>query len=265
MVFGGLTFALILGVPAGNLLGGSLGYHGVFALVAVVSVLAAVGVQVGVPRIAAPPVVSLRERFAAAADRRVQLVLGMTVLACLSAMSVFTYIAPLLSATADVHGSTISLLLLMYGLGGAVGNSVGGRLTDRYGSRTLLLVVFSVFIVVLATLPLTATNAVNAAVVLFVWGMFTWSVNPPVQNWLIELSPANSGLLLSVNASAIYLGVGLSGVLGGLVISLVGVLVLPPIAAAVASVSLALLVLAGRPQPKALVTASPALDTATRQ
>jgi predicted MFS family arabinose efflux permease len=248
MVFGGLTFALILGVPAGNLIGGSIGYHGVFALVALVSLLAAAGVRAGVPQVDAPPAVSLRQRFAAAADRRVQMVLAMTVLACLSAFSVFTYIAPLLSETADVHGSTISLLLLAYGVGGAFGNSLAGRMTDRYGSRTLLKVVFTAYTIVLATLSVTATTAVSAAAVLFVWGLLTWSVNPPIQNWLIELAPANSGLLLSLNASAIYLGAGLSGVFGGLVISSAGVTVLPPIAAIVAVISLVLLMVASRPR-----------------
>jgi predicted MFS family arabinose efflux permease len=246
IVFGGLTFALIIGVPAGNLIGGKIGYEGVFALVAVVSVLAAVAVLVGVPRVSAPPAVKLRERFAAAADRRVQYVLGMTVLGCLAAFSVFTYISPLLSATAGVHGTTISLLLLAYGVGGAIGNSLGGRATDRFGSRTPLLIVFTVFVLVLATLPLTATTAVSAAFVLFVWGMFTWSVNPPIQNWLIELSPVNSGLLLSLNASAIYLGVGLSGVFGGLVVSQVGLLALAPIAAIIGALALVLLLLASR-------------------
>lgn len=247
MVFGGLTFALVLGVPAGSLLGGALGYQGVFALVAAASVLAAVGVGLGVPRVVAPPAVGLRERFSAAADRRVRLVLGMTVLGCLSAFSVFTYISPLLSTTAGVDGTTTSLLLLAYGIGGAVGNNLGGRATDRYGSRRPLLVVFGVFVVVLATLPLTTTTTAGAAAALFVWGVFTWSVNPPIQNWLIELAPATSGLLLSVNASAIYLGVGLSGVFGGLVVDWAGVVALPPIAAVVASGALVLLVLAGRP------------------
>ncbi|MEV4314474.1 MFS transporter [Actinocrispum sp. NPDC049592] len=251
MVFGGLTFALILGVPAGNLLGGRIGYEGVFGLVALVSLLAAISVFIGVPRVSAPPAVTLRERFAAAADRRVQMVLGMTVLGCLAAFSVFTYISPLLSRTADVHGTTISLLLLCYGVGGAVGNSVSGRITDRYGSRGPLTVVFIVFTAILATLPLTATTAVSAAVVMFVWGLFTWSVNPPIQNWLIELSPTNSGLLLSLNASAIYLGAGLSGVFGGLVISTVGVLALAPVAAIIAAGAVVLLLLASRsPKPQ---------------
>jgi predicted MFS family arabinose efflux permease len=260
-VFGGLTFALILGVPAGSLLGGSLGYQGVFAVVALASLVGALAVRLGVPQVAAPPVVTLRERFAVARDRRVLLVLGMTVLGCLSAFAVFTYIAPLLAVTAGVHGATISLLLLVYGVGGAIGNSVSGRLTDRFGSKRVLLVVFTVFTLVLATLPLTATSAVNAGVALFVWGLFTWSVNPPIQNWLIELQPVNSGLLLSLNASAIYLGVGLSGVFGGLVISGVGVVPPAPIASLLALAAFGMLVLASRGQdaqePKALVVVSP--------
>jgi predicted MFS family arabinose efflux permease len=245
-VFGGLTFSLIIGVPAGSLLGGSIGYQGVFALVGVASLLAAVIVRLGVPQVAAPPVVSVRERFAVAADRRVVPVLGMTVLACLAAFSVFTYISPLLGATAGVHGTVISLLLFAYGVGGAVGNSLGGRLTDRFGSQRLLYVIFSVFTVVLVTLPLTATTTVTAGIVLFVWGLFTWSVNPPIQNWLIELAPANSGLLLSLNASAIYLGVGLSGVFGGLIIDSVGITLLPPIAGVLALIAFGLLIHARR-------------------
>jgi predicted MFS family arabinose efflux permease len=253
-VFGGLTFSLIIGVPAGSLLGASLGYQGVFALVALSSLVAAAVVRLGVPRVDAPPVVSLRERFAVAADRRVVPVLGMTVLGCLAAFSVFTYISPLLAATAGVHGSVISLLLFAYGVGGAIGNSLSGRLTDRFGSQRLLLVVFTVFIAILATLPLTATTTVSAGVVLFVWGLFTWSVNPPIQNWLIELAPSNSGLLLSLNASAIYLGVGLSGVFGGLVIGTVGIVPLPPIAALLALAAMVLLIQATRrsrtPEPE---------------
>ena len=108
------------------------------------------------------------------------------------------------------------------------------------------------------------------AVALFVWGALTWSANPPIQSWLIELAPANSGLLLSLNASAIYLGVGLSGVVGGLVISWVGLLPLAPIAASLALVALVMLIFALKPRPaqeppNALVVTSPAPGSAARQ
>ncbi|RKT57625.1 MFS transporter [Saccharothrix australiensis] len=263
LVFGGLTFSLVFGVPAGNLLGGPLGYQGVFWLIAGVTAVAAVAVRLGLPRVEPPPGVRLRERFAPAADRRVVMVLMLTVLVCLAVFTVFNYIAPLLTATAHVDGAVISGLLVAYGVGGAFGNWASGRLTDRFGIRKLLLVLFSSFTVVLATLPLTTSTVAGAAVALFVWGALTWASNPPIQTWLIALAPANSGLLLSLNASAIYLGVGLSGVVGGVVISWVGLVPLAPIASLLAVVALVLLVLALRPprqepaEPNALVVASP--------
>ncbi|MEV8437090.1 MFS transporter [Actinosynnema sp. NPDC051121] len=269
LVFGGLTFSLVLGVPAGNLLGGPLGYQGVFALIAAVSAIAAVAVRLWLPRVDAPPAVGLRQRFAPAADRRVLMVLGLTVLACLAVFSVFNFIAPLLAKTANARGATISALLVAYGLGSVLGNWAAGRLTDRFDTRKLLVVLFSCFTVVLATLPLTTATPVSAAVALFVWGALTWSANPPIQSWLIELAPANSGLLLSLNASAIYLGVGLSGVVGGLVISWFGLLPLAPIASLLALAALVMLVFALKPErpqdPNALVVTSPAPGSLAKQ
>lgn len=243
-VFGGLTFALVVGVPAGSVLGGRLGYRGVFGLIAVVCVAVAVAVWLLLPRVAPPPRVGLRERFAGAADRRVLTILALTVLGVLATMSVYTYVVPLLTVIAGVSGPTVGLLLLVYGLGAVVGNTVGGRATDRFGALRTLLVTMVGFLVTLATLPFTATSAAGAGIALFVWAAFTWTFNPPVQNLLLELAPGG-GLLLSLNASAIYFGAGLSGVVGGLVISLAGVRLLPVVGTALGVVAL-LLVLALR-------------------
>ncbi len=247
MVFGGLTVALVIGVPMGNLLSGPLGYHGVFALVSAVSLAGALAVRLGVPAVEAPPAIGLRARLAVAADPRVRLMLGVTVLAVLATMSAFTYVAPFLSASAAVRGGVVSLLLLGYGVGASVGNSLGGRATDRFGSMRPLYCSVVLATAVLGTLPFTTTSVPAAAVVMFLWGLVTWAFNPPAQNFLIGLSPDNSALLLSLNASAIYLGVGLSGVFGGLVISGVGIMALPPTAAAVGLGALVLLYLVSRP------------------
>ena len=143
LVFGGLTLALAIGVPAGDLLGSSIGYAGVFAAVAVVSALVAAAVPFCLPRIAPPPAVPLRERFAVAADWRVLTVLAMTVIGVLSAMVVFIYVTPLLNATAGIHGATIALLLLVYGVGAMVGNTWGGRAADRFGTVPTLFAVLA--------------------------------------------------------------------------------------------------------------------------
>ena len=237
IVFGGLTFALVLGVPAGTLLGPTLGYKGVFALITAVAGLVAIAERGALPKVDAPPVVSLRERFAGVTDRRVQVVLAITVLAVLAAFSVYIYIVPLLKHTAGLTGNVTGLLLLLYGVGAVIGNFLGGRITDRFGSLRTLVVLMAGITAVLATLDLTLTTEAGAGVALVVWGMLTWAFNPPIQNLLMELG---GGLLISLNASAIYLGAGLSAVVGGLVIQTVGVGYLPVLAAALSLVVLGL-------------------------
>lgn len=248
MVFGGLTIAIIVGVPAGSLLAGPIGYRGVFWLVAALCVVSAVAVALVIPKVAAPAKVTLRQRFSAASDGRVIAVLAMTLLACLGVFTVYTYVGPLLAVTAGIHGGTLSLLLCGYGVGGAIGNALGGYLADRYGFRLPLMLTISGCIVALAALPLAGSVPV-VAVVLFVWGLATWSFNPPVQQRLIELSPGASGLLLALNASAIYLGVGLSGVVGAVVIDGIGITALPLVAAGLTVVVLLIHLVAGR-QPR---------------
>lgn len=244
-VFTGLTLSLVAGVPAGTVLGGPLGYRGVFALVAGLCAVAAVTVWMFLPTVDPPPPVGLRERLAVAADRAVLTVLAISVLGLIAVMSVYTYVAPLLDALAGVRGPLLSVLLVGYGVGALLGNDLGGRLADRFGSRRPLLVVVPAFTVVIASLPLLATTLPGAAVGLFLLGA-GWTVNAPIQSRLIELGGANSPLVLSLNAAAIYLGAGLSGVLGGLVLDLFGVRALPPVAALLGVVAIGLVLLTFR-------------------
>lgn len=225
IVFGGLTLALALGVPAGTVLGGPLGYRGVFAVVAAASLLAAAGVRTFTPSVAAPPPVSLRKRLAVGANHRVQAVLAVTVLGVLANIIVYTYVVPLLTAETHVTGVTVSLLLLVYGLGAIVGNTIGGRANDRFGSRRTILSVLAAMTATLVTLPLTLVTVPGAAIALFFWSLFTWAFNPPFQD--LVLDSAGEAGALALNASAIYLGSAQSAVVGGLVIATAGVGALP--------------------------------------
>jgi predicted MFS family arabinose efflux permease len=244
-VFGGLVTATIVGVPAGSLLAVPLGYRGVFCLAAAFCALAAGAVAVAVPEVASPPRVTLRERVAVASDMRVVAVLGITLAASLGVFTVYTYAAPVLADLVGAHGPGLSLLLFGYGLGGALGNAVGGMAADRFGYRLPLLGAVCGSVVALVGLSVARSTAF-AAVLLFAWGVSSWAFNPPVQRRLLELSPQAGGLLLALNASALYLGIGLSGVIGGAVIDHVGVGDVPLTGAALCAAAVVIQVLSGR-------------------
>jgi hypothetical protein len=82
-VFTGITLSLVIGVPAGTLLGGALGYRGVSAVIGGLCVLGAVGLRLTLPTVPPPPRIGVRARFAVAADPAVLVMLGILVLGLL--------------------------------------------------------------------------------------------------------------------------------------------------------------------------------------
>src|ERR1700754_177380 len=181
IVVGGLTLALALGVPAGELVGSRIGYGGVFGAVAVLTALVAAAVPLCLPRIPAPPAVAIGRRFAVAADWRVLTALAMSVVNVLAAMVVFIYVAPLSDATGGIHGAAVALLLLVYGIGATAGNTWAGRATDRFGAVPTLFTVLAGIAVTVVTLSFVANTLAGAAVALVLWAAFSWAINPPMQ------------------------------------------------------------------------------------
>ncbi|MFF0268452.1 MFS transporter [Kribbella sp. NPDC004536] len=229
VVYSGLTLCLMLGVPAASVLGPVLSFRGVFAGIAVLAGLVAVAARALLPRVAPPPVVGLRQRFASLSERPVRLLLVITMLHLVASIGVYTYIVPVVEQTGRLTRQSVSLLLCIYGIGAVAGNMLAGQAADRFGSFPTLYVIAVALTTLLATLNAAVQSGAGAAIVLFAWGLFTWAFNPPVQRLLLRLG---GGMLIAVQASVIYLGSGLSAVLGGLVIQDLGIGYLPPLAAA---------------------------------
>ncbi|MGM1062705.1 MFS transporter [Saccharothrix sp. Mg75] len=212
VVTGGLTAATLLGVPAGRFVADQFGYRAAFVLTALLCLVAALVVRAAVPAVPPGPVVDVRQRLAPLADRPVQRLLAVSLLACLGTFSVYGYLGPVLG------GSPSGGNLLAYGIGGVLGNALGGVAADRCGPRVPLLVALGGSAVVLALLPAVVTGpGPGPAVLLFAWGALFWAFNPPLFAALVALDPDRANLLLALNASAIYAGIAGSGVLGGAV------------------------------------------------
>ena len=147
VMFTGLTVANVVGVPLTTLLGQHTSWRLVFALIAVTGVLAAASIAVFVPggsrvRAAsdAAPTSSIqlvRQEFAAFARPGVWLVLGGVAIGGGGLFATFSYINPMMTHLAGYSPSSVTLLLVLFGLGMTVGNLVGARLADRALMPTL--------------------------------------------------------------------------------------------------------------------------------
>ncbi|MFI7696627.1 MFS transporter [Nonomuraea sp. NPDC049655] len=235
VVVGGLTVATALGVPLGDLAGERLGWRYALGAVAVACLAVAAGVYAIMPVLPGAPRVPLRARLEVLRRPAVTAILPLTVLGMAGSYTVYAYSVPALRAV-GVEGT--AGMLFLYGLGAVLGNLAAGYATDRWGAHRVLPVAYLVMAVSLGLLGWMAAAgpaggpAVGAAagvaagpavgtvalvgVLVLAWGASSWCQTPPQQHRLIAAAPGEAPLVVSLNSSAIYAGIGAGTLLGGL-------------------------------------------------
>jgi len=155
----------------------------------------------------------------------VLLTLATTLLWATGSFTFFTYVGVILHRTASAGAYGLAGFLLVFGVAGLGGAAAGGWLTDRAGPLPALAGGLMLTALSLAGLGLTAAFAAGRAAVaasvaeIAGYGFGTWAITPPQQQRLLS-SGGNDRLLLSLNASALYAGVGIGGAIGGMTLAL---------------------------------------------
>lgn len=244
LVMGGMSAGTVLGVPLGVLVAGHAGWRTTMWLVTGLGLLALVGLAVRLPRIPSEPQVPMRVRFGALTDRRVAPVVGVSFLAAVSSLGLYTYLAPVLAAVGGVHEDATAPHLWAWGIGGLLGSLLAGPLLDRTGKAVAIVTaVMAGLVLAEGALPSLGAAAFPALVL---WGAAGWALQVPQQQRLLRLREGNNTVALALNNSALYLGSAVGSALGGL--ALAGGLPprqLPWVAAGIAALGLGLHLLTG--------------------
>ncbi|MFD4460458.1 MFS transporter [Nocardia sp. NPDC058480] len=218
VVVGGLTIATALGVPLGDAIGQWLGWRSALVAVAIVCVLSAAGVVAWVPFLPGNPPVRLSTRLAVVRNRSVAKVLPLTVLGMGAAYVVYAYSVPALAAV-GIDAPATAWVLALYGFGAVAGNLASGYATDRWDATRVLTGGYLVMAIALGLMGALAATHTSAAwlvgALAAAWGAASWCQTPAQQHRLIDAAPQDTGLVVALNASCIYLGIGAGTLLGG--------------------------------------------------
>lgn len=218
LMFTGLTVANVVGVPLGTFVGQHLGWRATFGMVAGLGVLGFAGIAALVPDLPRPADVRLRRELAALRDPQVVLAMAMTVLGFGGVFAAITYLTPMLTRVTGFADSSVSWLMVVFGLGMVAGNLVGGRFADRR-LIPMLVAALGGLAVVLALFTLGAQAKPTAALAVFLIGGLGFATVPPLQKRVMDLAHDAPTLASAVNIGAFNLGNALSAWLGGMVIS----------------------------------------------
>jgi predicted MFS family arabinose efflux permease len=230
IVNGGITVAVALGVPAGAFVGAHLGWRATFIGVAGLSAIALSVLAIKMPReIAASTPAGLRERLSVVAIPGVFSTLLTTTLWATGAYAVYTYVSPFLVSAAGLAPEQAGLVLTLLGFCAIGGVTLGGHANDRFGTRRAQAVALPVSALTFAGLTAAALALAPHALLailplIALWGLSAWSFFPPQQARLVGVAGlSHTPVILSLNASFMYLGFSFGAALGSIVITLASV------------------------------------------
>ena len=156
IMFSGLTVATVTGVPFGTFIGQQFGWRMAFVIIIAVGVIAFIANSILVPSdLRKGAQTTFRDQFKLVTNGRLLLLFIITALGYGGTFVVFTYLSPILQELTGFKESTVAVILLVYGIAIAIGNMVGGKLSNQNPIKALFYM-FIVQAVVLFILLFTA-------------------------------------------------------------------------------------------------------------
>ncbi|MFZ6648138.1 MFS transporter [Undibacterium sp. TJN25] len=228
IVNGGTSVAVAIGVPLGAAIGNHFGWRMTFAGVGLLALVAAMGLMIGLrPGIGAGiPAASLRERLAVARQPAVLLALLITTMWATGAYIVYTYLTLFLTTVTAIDDSHVSLVLFMWGVAAVIGIAIGGKMSDRFGPRAVIIPSLAILLLSFISLSLSATflapgsALVTVLAAIAIWGVSAWAFFPAQQARLFNIREIKvAPVVLSLNASFMYIGFSSGAALGSLIVT----------------------------------------------
>jgi DHA1 family inner membrane transport protein len=248
-MFMGLTIANVVGVPLATWAGEHLGWRASFWGIAGLGVATMAALRLTLPVLPAPVGGNALAELRVLTRGRVLGALALTVIGSSAMFTVFTYIAPILRDATHASLGFVTAMLVTYGVGLTVGNWLGGRFADRSVDRTLI-VTLGALTAILVAFALLMPFAAPTAILVFLWGIASFALVPPLQVRVMTAAADAPNLASSVNIGAFNLGNAIGAALGGGVIATgLGYPVVALAGAAASAIGLAAVVLATRKKP----------------
>ncbi|AXK20917.1 MFS sugar transporter [Bacillus toyonensis] len=228
IMFTGLTVATITGVPIGTFIGQEFGWRASFMAIVVIGIIAFIANSILVPSNLKNGVpVSFRDQFKLIKNGRLLLVFIITALGYGGTFVTFTYLSPLLQEVTGFEASTVTIILLVYGIAIAIGNMVGGKLSNHNPIRALFYM-FLIQAIILFVLTFTAPFKVAGLITIIFMGLFAFMNVPGLQVYVVILAerfvPSAVDVASAINIAAFNGGIALGSYIGGLVTNSLGLI-----------------------------------------
>lgn len=216
LVNGGTTLATVLGVPVGIWLASLMNWRAAFIGIAALTIVTSLAVRMLLPRVPAQSGVSLGALGSTLRVRGVAPALIGHVLVVMGHMAAYALIRLALERVPSIDASGVALLLVLFGIGGFVGNLVFGMLADK-NLAILRFLVPALTTSSIAIVALMSSSQLVIAVAVVVWGAGFGGWLVVINTWASHEIPqrleSGGGLIVAGFQLAIALGAAIGGII----------------------------------------------------
>jgi multidrug resistance protein len=227
-MFTGLTVATVTGVPFGTFIGQTFSWRYSFAGIAVIGLISLIANAILIPsRLRQGMSATFADQLKLVTNGRLLLVFIITALGYGGTFVVFTYLSPLLQDITGFQASTVSIILLVYGVAIAIGNIIGGKVSNRDPIKALFYM-FIIQAIVLFILTFTAPFKASGLITIIFMGLLAFMNVPGLQLYVVQLAekyvPSAVDVASAINIAAFNAGIAMGSYVGGMVTDSLGLI-----------------------------------------
>lgn len=244
VMFTGLTVATVTGVPLGTFIGQIASWHMSFLFISAIGVIGLIANSLLIPRnLPRPGKTDPRGLLRILLNPQLFVALLITALGYGGTFTVYTFLSPLLEERMGWSAAAVVVILVVYGLMVAVGNTLGGRWANLQPLQALRKMFIGLALTLVALLATSSMHYLGLINVL-VMGFFAFMNVPGLQLYIVKLAetytPNDITLASSLNISAFNIGIALGSLIGGQVTAKLDLGITPLFGAVIVGVSIIL-------------------------
>lgn len=237
-VFAGLTLSTVFGVPLASFLGQTFGWRSAWVAIGLAALLVAPLVLLAMDRTNRGTKASVAALIAVMRDRALALTIATTALQICAQFITYALLTIWLLDHLGPPASLVPVALLVFGIGGVVGNALATPIERRLGPETTVRLCLIVLALALLGLWFSTPWPALILVLAFLWSASGLMIMAPLQSRLVRLAPEAVNLSMAMNASAIYVGMSAGAALSGVFFTQFGLANLPLISVIAAVLAL---------------------------
>lgn len=220
-VFAGVTMGLVLGIPITSFLSEQVSLKSAFLFGAVVSAVSFIGISAFMPTMPVTEKMSYGKQFSILGRFSVWINLLTVTFIFATMFSVYSYFAEYVTQVSHVSGAWISILLMIFGLFGLVGNFLFSNMLQKKLFRTVVMYPI-IYLAVYGIINFVGGYTIPMIILVVLWGTVHSGGLIVSQTWLSTETSDAPEFGNSLYMSFSNLGITIGALVAGWVISHLG-------------------------------------------